>query len=266
MEQQVRAGAPFQEDASMPKAGNPELKERVTLDRLFSKMGVSSRTEATTKIKAGLVTVNGKVVWDPECWVSPRHDRVRVNGQAVKARRKIYLAFYKPKGVVTSYGDPAGRPTVYDCLTGLEDWVSPVGRLDLDSTGLLLLSNDTAFCEEMTNPLSKVTKTYLVKVNFSVSGGPLAQLRQGVTLKDGYQTLPARVRILKAGPRTTHLEMVIHEGKNRQIRRMIEALGGKVLKLVRIRIGGLELGNLKIGEWRELEANDLRKLRQTGPD
>ena len=248
----------------MPKTRKPDLKERVTLDRLFSKLGMFSRTEAAAKIKAGLVTVNGKVVRDPECWISPKDDRVRLNGQAVKARQKIYLAFYKPKGVVTSYGDPAGRPTVYDFLAGLEEWVSPVGRLDLDTTGLLLLSNDTAFCEEMTNPLSKVTKTYLVKVNFSVREEQLAQLCQGLTLQDGCRTLPAKARILKAGQRTTHLEMVIHEGKNRQIRRMIEALGGKVLKLVRVRIGGLELGTLKIGEWRKLEAMDLSRLRQSG--
>lgn len=236
-------------------------KDRVTLDRAFSKRGLFSRTEALKKIKSGAVTVNGKVMRDPATWISLRHDKIRCDGQRLQQRQQIYLMLYKPKGVVTSCGDPEGRTTVYDLLKDPGQWVFPVGRLDKDTTGLLLMTNDAQFSEALTNPLSKVPKTYLVKVNCLFSDSQLEQLRQGIPLKNGEKTLPARVKVLKTKEKSMHLEIIICEGKNRQVRRMIEALGGKVLKLVRTRIGKLGLGDLPIGKWRMLDKRDLALLR-----
>jgi 23S rRNA pseudouridine2605 synthase len=236
------------------------LKDRVTLDRAFSKCGFFSRTEAAHKIKSGKVTVNGRVIREPQAWVSLQQDRIRLEGQLVKPQKNIYLALYKPKGYVTSSGDPDGRATVYDLLKEIDEWIFPVGRLDMDTTGLLLMTNDAGFSEHLTNPASKVSKTYLVKINFRLSPEQLQLLREGITLKNGEKTLPARIRILKEKEKTSLLEIGICEGKNRQVRRMIEALGGKVLKLVRTRIGMLTLEGLEIGKWRLLDKEEVRQL------
>jgi pseudouridine synthase len=236
-------------------------KDRVTLDRAFSKCGIFSRSDALEKIKAGAVTVNGKVIRNPDLWVSLAHDRIRYDGQGLKKQRKVYLMFYKPKGVVTTHRDPAHRKTVYDFLSGLKEWVFPVGRLDKDTSGLLLLTNDTDFGEALTNPLSRIPKTYQVKINFRPSVEQLQLLEQGITLKNGEKTLPARVRILRETEKYTYLDLVIVEGKNRQVHRMMEALNGKVLKLVRKRIGNLVLGNLQVGKYRYLDHKDLAQLK-----
>ncbi len=236
------------------------LKDRVTLDRAFSKRGYCSRTEAVRFIRSGEVTVNGRGVKDPETWVSLDQDQIRHQGQMIKPRKNIYLALYKPKGYVTSYGDPDGRRTVYDLLKGLEEWVFPVGRLDLDTTGLLLMTNDTDFSERLTNPSNKISKTYLVKINCLLSADSLRRLRDGITLKNQEKTQPARIQVLKEKAKTSQLEMTIYEGKNRQVRRMIEAAGGKVLKLVRTRIGRLTLKGLEIGKWRFLEKKEVEQL------
>ena len=214
-------------------------KDRVTLDRAFSKAGVFSRTEALNKITSGAVKVNGKVVREPASWVSLSRDSIQCDGQTLRERRKIYLMLYKPTGVVTSHGDPDQRKTVYDLLTGLKEWVFPVGRLDLDTSGLLILTNDTALGEQMTNPLSKVPKTYQLKVNFHPTQEQLDQLQRGIKLASGETTLPATVKELRRNDKYSFLELVLVEGKNRQVRRMIEALGGRVMKLVRTRIGNL---------------------------
>jgi 23S rRNA pseudouridine2605 synthase len=235
-------------------------KDRMTLDRFFSKCGIYSRTDAVRKIRAGLVTVNGRVVRDPASWVSRGQDKIRCDGQRIKSRDHLYIALYKPKGFVTSYGDPDGRPTVYDLLQGLEDWVFPVGRLDKDTTGLLIMTNDTDLSEHLTNPVSKVSKTYLAKINCRLSPEQIQKLTEGVVLKNGENTLPARVIVLKEKEKTMQIEMVLQEGKNRQVRRMIEAVGGKVLKLVRTRIGVLSLEGLEIGKWRHLEKKEVRQL------
>jgi pseudouridine synthase len=167
---------------------------------------------------------------------------------------------YKPTGVVTSHGDPDQRKTVYDLLTGLKEWVFPVGRLDLDTSGLLILTNDTALGEQMTNPLSKVPKTYQLKINFHPTPEQLDQLQRGIELDNGETTLPASVKELRRNEKYSFLELVLVEGKNRQVRRMIEALGGRVMKLVRIRIGNLALGNLPIGHYRILSRQELAEL------
>jgi 23S rRNA pseudouridine2605 synthase len=235
-------------------------KDRVTLDRAFSKAGIFSRTEALNKITAGAVKVNGKVVREPASWVSLSRDSIQCDGQTLRARRKIYLMLYKPTGVVTSHGDPDQRKTVYDLLTGLKEWVFPVGRLDLDTSGLLILTNDTALGEQMTNPLSKVPKTYQLKINFHPTQEHLDQLQRGIKLSSGETTLPASVKELRRNDKYSFLELVLVEGKNRQVRRMIEALGGRVMKLVRTRIGNLALGDLPIGHYRVLSRQELAEL------
>lgn len=235
-------------------------KDRVTLDRAFSKCGYCSRTEAVRHIRDGRVTVNGRGVRDPETWVSLERDQIRHLGRLIKHSKNIYLALYKPKGCVTSYGDPDGRPTVYDLLKGLEEWVFPVGRLDMNTTGLLLITNDTNFSERLTNPSSKISKTYLAKINCLLSAESLQSLRDGITLKNQEKTQPAKIKVLKEKAKNSQLEITLCEGKNRQVRRMVEAVGGKVLKLVRIRIGRLTLEGLEIGTWRFLEKKEVEQL------
>jgi pseudouridine synthase len=205
------------------------------------------------------VRVNGKVIQNPDHWVDLDRDRILFDGQPLRAASKLYILLYKPKGYLTTRHDPGGRPTVYDLVADAEGWLSPVGRLDLDTSGLLLMTNDTAFAERIMNPEHKVTKTYQLKASIPVRDSQIEQLRQGVELSDG-RTRPAQVRRLRDSGRYTFLEMTITEGRNRQVRRMIEAIGGKVLKLVRTRIGPLEIGDLPIGEWRPLTAEEIRAL------
>jgi len=234
----------------------------MTLDRAFSKSGLFSRTEALRKIKSGAVKVNGKIVRTATSWVSLSRDSIQCDGQTLREKRKIYLMLYKPTGVVTSHGDPGQRKTVYDLLNGLEEWVFPVGRLDLETSGLLILTNDTALGERLTNPLSKIPKTYQLKVNFHPTKEQLDRLEQGIELDDGETTLPAKVCVLRQNEKYSFLELVLVEGRNRQVRRMIEALGGRVMKLVRTRIGNLALGTLPIGSYRPLSGRELAELQK----
>lgn len=230
-----------------------------TLDRVLSKAGLGSRTEARQWIAAGRVTVNGKKVQSPDAWIDLARDRIALDGRAVTARQKIYLLLYKPKGYLTTYKDPQGRPTVYDLLPDFEDWLFPAGRLDLDTSGLLIMTNDTEFGDRVTSPVSKVSKTYLVKANVVLTEEQLDRLRGGIELADG-PTRPASVKRVRDSARYTFFEITITEGRNRQVRRMVEALGAKVLKLVRIRIGQIEIGSLEIGKYRELTKQETAGL------
>ena len=237
----------------------------MTLDRVLSRLGWASRTAAREAIRAGRLKVNGRVVRDPECWVQPERDVVQLDGQRLKPARKIYLLFYKPKGVITSHGDPSGRKTVYDSLSSLGEegkWVAPVGRLDKDTSGLLLLTNDTEFAGFVTSPESRVPKTYLVKASGLVSDEIIAGLNAGVEMKRGDFAKPSSVRRVEDRGKYTWLEVVLTEGKNREVRRMIEAVGFKVLKLVRTRIGPLTLAGLEVGKWRALTVAELDALRR----
>jgi len=244
--------------AIMAKATARSVAKK-TLDRVLSKAGAGSRTEARRWVRERRVQVNGRVVTDPETWLDPAKDRVSLDGKTLRAAGKIYLLLYKPKGYLTTYRDPQGRKTVYDLLPRREAYVFPVGRLDLDTSGLLIMTNDSAFAEALTNPESDVQKTYLVKASKLLSDEQLAMLRAGVTLADG-PTRPARVtRLRDAGGRTV-FEITITEGRNRQVRRMVEALDAKVLKLVRVAIGGLRIGDLPIGTVRPLEAREVTRL------
>jgi pseudouridine synthase len=235
-----------------------------TLERVLSKAGVGSRTEARGWIGDGRVRVNGKVVRDPDHWVDLERDRVSFNGKPLRAPRRIYLLLYKPKGYLTTYKDPQGRPTVYDLLGAVTEFVFPVGRLDLDTSGLLLLTNDAQFAERVTNPEYKVPKTYLVKSAGRLTDEQLEQLRRGVVLKDG-PTKPAEVRRVRDSGGHTFLEITIHEGRNRQVRRMLEAIGSGVMKLVRTAIGPIEIGGLPVGTYRPLTASEVDALTASGP-
>jgi pseudouridine synthase len=232
----------------------PEIKK--TLERVLSKAGLGSRSEARSWIHARRVRVNGRVVENPDHWVDLKRDKILFDNQPLAAAEKRYILLYKPKGYITTYGDPEKRPTVYDLIADAGTWVAPVGRLDLDTSGLLILTNDTAFAERMTNPDFHVPKTYLIKASTLLSDEQLERLRNGVELSDG-PTRPAQVNRLRDSTKYTHLEMTITEGRNRQVRRMLEAVDSKVLELVRVGIGKLRIGNLPIGKWREMEPREL---------
>src|SRR6202453_3343064 len=224
----------------------PGQRPLKTLERVLSKAGLGSRTEARKWIGAGRVKVNGKLIQTPDHWVDLARDKVMLDDRPVKAGEKIYLLLYKPTGYITTFKDPEGRPTVYDLVQDAGRWVVPVGRLDQDTSGLLLLTSDTQFAERVTNPDYKVSKTYLVKTSTVLSNEQLQQLRDGVLLSDG-PTQPAQVKRVRDSAKYSSIEITIHEGRNRQVRRMLEALGCKVLKLGRTEIGGLRIGDLAIG-------------------
>ncbi len=236
-----------------------------TLERVISKAGLGSRTEARSWIHAGRVAVNGRVIENPDHWVTFDQDHVTFDGRPLTRQKRLYLLLYKPTGYLTTYKDPEGRPTVYDLLTGIEQFISPVGRLDQDSSGLLLLTNDTQLAERLTNPEFHVAKTYQVKCHPPVSEESVAALRQGVLLDDG-PTRPAEVRRLMDSETHSFLEIIITEGRNRQVRRMVEAVGSRVEKLVRTRIGSLTIGDLPVGQVRELSLEELRMLKQESSD
>jgi pseudouridine synthase len=238
-------------------------KTSMTLDRVLSRFGWASRAVAREAIFAGRLKVNGKVVRDPEVWVRPDQAALHLDGQRLKPARKTYLLFYKPKGVITSHGDPAGRRTVYEYLGDIGKWVSPVGRLDKDTSGLLLLTNDTEFVDHVTNPRSKVPKTYLVKVSGILSEETVTKLNAGVEMKRGDWASPISVQRVEDRGKYTWLEVVLAEGKNRELRRMIEAVEFKVLKLVRTCIGPLTLAGLEVGKWRELTPSEVAAVRKS---
>lgn len=247
--------------AKSPKtASHRPLK---TLERVFSKSGLGSRTEARSWIGTGRVRVNGRVVQNPDHWVDLERDRITLDGKPLRAAAKAYILLYKPKGYLTTYRDPEGRPTVYDLLKDAGTWLAPVGRLDLDTSGLLLLTNDTDFAERVMNPDFKVPKIYQVKTATRLTDEQLTSLRHGVELSDG-PTRPALVTRLRDSGNHTFLEITITEGRNRQVRRMIEAIESKVLKLVRTAIGPIRIGDLPVGKWRVLTPEELGFLRGRG--
>jgi pseudouridine synthase len=228
------------------------------------------------------VRVDGRVELRPSRWIDPLSTRVSVDGRRVgdSAAERLVLAFHKPVGLVTTRVDPGGRPTVYDALGDVGRWVFPVGRLDRDTSGLLILTNDHRLGQRLTDPGHHVPKTYHALVRGVPDGEALRALREGLTLGDGTVTRPARVRVLgtlrgarsgptprrsegpfcQAGQGSTWLEIVLTEGKNRQVRRMGAAVGHEVLDLVRVRIGRLSLGGLAPGEWRQLGPEEVALL------
>ena len=240
-----------------PRAEAPGSARSVGLARTISKMGYCSRSQAAELIAAGRVRLNGVVRRNAEAPVRLGQDKIAVDGREIRAAEKTYWMLNKPRGVVTTASDEKGRATVYDCMgeamSEARGWLAPVGRLDKASEGLLLLTNDSEWAARVLDPGGHVAKTYHVQVAALADAALLEALRRGV--REGSDFLRAeRVRELRRGERNSWLEVVLHEGKNRQIRRMLEALGVEVLRLVRVAIGGLELGDLAKGKSRKLSA------------
>jgi pseudouridine synthase len=233
-----------------------------TLERVLSKAGLGSRVDARRWIGEGRIAVNGRIVRDPDHWVDLERDKVCFDNKPLQRRERIYVLLYKPTGYLTTYRDPQQRPTVYDLIEDVGTFLSPVGRLDLDTSGLLLMTNDNALAELVTNPESHIPKTYLVKASVRLSDDQLQQLREGIELSDG-PTRPATVVRVRDSEKYTHFEITLTEGRNRQVRRMVEALDAKVLKLVRVRIGSITIGSLPIGKWRLLTMAEVAALRST---
>ena len=229
-----------------------------TVDRVLSKAGLGSRTEARQWIAQGRVAVDGRKVMSPDEWVDPGQ-RVSFDGKPLLTAPKRYLLLYKPKGYLTTYKDPEGRPTVYALLEDVTQKVFYAGRLDMDTSGLLIMTNDSALQEHLTNPESHVPKTYLVKASKLLSDEQLDNLRRGVELDDG-PTRPAVVKRVRDSEKYTFFEITITEGRNRQVRRMVESQGAVVLKLVRTKIGPLEIAGLEIGKYRFLTEDEVRSL------
>ncbi len=234
----------------------------MSLARALSKFGVCSRKEAERQIQAGRVAVDGHVVRFPARRIDPLKHRVTVDGGPVSDRTdRLVVALHKPKGYITSRTDPRGRPTVYDLLGDLGSWVFPVGRLDRDTTGLLLLTNDHRLGQRLTDPEQHVPKTYHVLVDGVPDAEAVRSMREGMALDAETFTRPAHARVLGlARGGAAWLEVVLTEGKNRQVRRMCAAVGHDVLDLARVAIGPLRLGDLGAGEWRRLTAAEVARL------
>ncbi len=245
------------------------------LDRALSKLGVCSRWEARAAVHAGRVRVNGKVITQHTHWVTLARDLIQLDEQAVRAViGSRYLMLHKPAGYVTTRKDNLHRPTVFDLLPpeilahdpqNKNRWIFPVGRLDADSEGLLLFTNDGVLSEALTSPATHVFKIYRVLLKRLPSANELQQLRQGIRLED-FTTLPARItRELDHIPAANSehwLRIAICEGKNRQVRRMFAAVGCEVQRLIRISLGPLHLGNLPLGAWRELTDAEVQGLKK----
>jgi 23S rRNA pseudouridine2605 synthase len=223
-------------------------------------MGVCSRAKAAQVIRSGKVRVNGGVRRDPEAPVQVGKDRIEVDGHKLKAATKIYLVLNKPRGIVTTASDEKGRDTVYSLLTADIPWVAPVGRLDKASEGLLLLTNDPEWGAHITAPETHLTKTYHVQIGKIADEALLETLKNGVRTKEGDTLRVKAASLLRRGERNSWMEIILDEGKNRHIRRMLETLGIEVLRLIRVAIGPLALGDLAKGGVRPLTAEERQTL------
>jgi len=231
------------------------------LQKILSEMGITSRRKAEDLIFEGRVTVNGRIA-TIGTKADPVKDHIKVDGKLlIKPEPKVYIMFNKPKNVVTSLHDPEGRPTVKDFLKGVRYRVFPVGRLDYDSEGLLLLTNDGDFAHAVLHPSRKISKTYLVKVKGILEEDKIEKLKTGVKLVEMI-TATAKVKRIRKTENNSWLEITIYEGKKRQIRRMLEKIGHDVLKLKRIRVDGLELGKLEPGTFRYLTPEERDKIKK----
>jgi len=229
------------------------------LQKVMARRGVASRRKCEELIQAGRVTVNGKIVRELGAKVSAG-DRISVNGWEFKEDApRVYILLNKPKGYVTTASDPEGRKTVLDLLSGIQDRVFPVGRLDYDTEGLLLLTNDGELSFALTHPKYGVDKTYTARVWGVPSESKLQELSRGIMLEDGI-TAPAKVKLLSRG-RQSEVQISIHQGKKRQVRRMLQAVGHRVVSLRRIRFGPLNLEGLPLGSFRHLTRQEVAALK-----
>ena len=238
------------------------MGEIVRLQKYIAMSGAASRRAAEAMIEDGRVKVNGKTIAEQGVKVEIGADKVTVDGKELKIKdKKYYIMLNKPTGYVSTAKDQFDRPTVIDLVGGeIGTRIFPVGRLDYDTEGLLLLTNDGDITYRITHPKFHTDKTYIAVINGGISISGLNRLRRGVKIEN-YKTSPAEVEILDASGTKTMLEITIHEGKNRQVRKMFEAVGCKVIGLQRIKIGQIELGNLPLGRWRHLTAHEMNYLK-----
>ncbi|MCC7033072.1 MAG: rRNA pseudouridine synthase [Acidobacteria bacterium] len=236
----------------------PRERPGVSLERALSKLGLASRAEARRLIAAGRVAVDGRVALDPRAPVVPEAARVCIDGVEAAPPARIVIALHKPRGVVTTRSDPEGRPTVYSLLEGLDTHVVPVGRLDLATSGLLLLTNDTRLADWLTDPRSRVPRIYLVTARGRVTEEDIARLIGGIGSR-GERLAASAATLRKASARESHVVVTLTEGRNREVRRLFEAIGHEVTRLRRVQIGGVDLGTLAPGAWRGVGDGELRR-------
>src|SRR3954470_19857867 len=263
----------------MNRSQNPEDRSRKTdggsqktgerLQKILSQAGVASRRLAEELIVQGRVQVNGETITALGTKADPDADEIKVDGRRIHAqKRKRYILLHKPRGYITSRSDPEGRPTVLDLLRGVREYIYPVGRLDYDSEGLLLLTNDGELAARLTHPRHEVDKVYEARVRGVPDEHVLERLAKGVTI-DGRRTAPAKVRIIDppnkrpAENEQTRIELSIHEGRQRQVRKMFDAIGHPVVRLKRVRIGPIEDPNIPPGHWRDLTPQEIAKLQRS---
>ncbi|MBW2467153.1 MAG: rRNA pseudouridine synthase [Deltaproteobacteria bacterium] len=234
------------------------MRER--LQKVLAKAGIASRRRAEELIRQGKVRVDGLVVTEMGTRVDPETQKIECNGIPVTSEeKKVYILLHKPVGYLSTVDDPQGRPIVTDLLVGIKERIYPVGRLDLDTEGALLLTNDGELAQKILHPSHEVNKTYEAEVKGRPGKKKLAALSKGIML-DGNKTWPADTEIIKTVSRSTTVRITIHEGRKRQVRKMFDAIGHPVLKLKRIAYGQLELGSLEPGKYRFLSLDDLKSI------
>lgn len=234
------------------------MEER--LQKVMAELGVASRRKCEELILQGKVKVNGQVVSELGTKVDKQNAVIEVEGRKLEALTdKVYVLLNKPVGYITSAKDQFGRPTVLDLVSGVKARIFPVGRLDYDTEGLLILTNDGELTYRITHPSHNIDKTYQAVVKGRISAQDIAAFKQGIII-EGYKTAPARLEIIRMLGEDTLVHITIHEGRNRQVRKMCDAIGHKVLKLKRICIGKLELGDLKVGSWRHMTKEEVAYL------
>lgn len=230
----------------------------MSLERALSKRGLASRSEARALILQGRVSVDGATLTNPSTRIIPERVSIAIDGAVKKAEPdSLTIVLHKPRGYLTTRSDPDGRKTVYDLLTNLPQRVIPVGRLDLATTGLLILTNDTRFGNWLTDPASDIPRVYLVTVKGEVPDAVAARLVKGITV-GGERLVAADASVRKRSKRESHLTITLTEGKNREIRRLLDAVDHPVTELRRVQFGGLEIGTLAPGKWRRVSAEELR--------
>jgi 23S rRNA pseudouridine2605 synthase len=238
------------------------------LQKLIAAAGIASRRHAEELITAGRVTVNGRVIDALGAKANPETDHIKVNGRLINSllapREKVYVLLNKPKGYLSSLSDPKGRPLVTQLVPSTWGRLHPVGRLDFNTEGLLLLTNDGDFTNYVTSARNNIPKVYRVKVKGIPSESAIKRLRRGIRLDDGNRTAPAEIEPLQQTDVNAWFAVTLHEGRNQQIRRMFDAIGHSVLKLARVRIGSVDDSRLETGEWRLLTAFEVKKLYRSG--
>jgi 23S rRNA pseudouridine2605 synthase len=242
----------------------PPPTTRTGLARALSKLGFCSRSRASELIRMGKVSVNRVVRKNPEFPVVLGKDILVMDDESINPAKQVHVMLNKPRGLVTTASDEQGRDTVFACFDGARlPHLSPVGRLDKASEGLLLFTNDNAWADGITNPATNLDKTYHVQVEGTVDDAQLAQMRRGIHDEETGPLVAKAVKVLRTGEKNTWLEFILNEGRNRHIRRLLDALEIPVMRLIRVKIGTLKLGDLPKGKWRELSQGEVAALRQT---